>query len=153
MIEKSKNGQKRKNSHHTIFGFLLLSIFAFIGLVIAVSIESGRGSAEYCLHPSAVYPDFEVAGRIVDSKGQGIDQANVELGNVSAVSCIDDIISYSTVTNENGEFSFGPILFAYTADFSISVSAKGCRPSVAYDDLPSTKTVTIILDCIPASTK
>ena len=163
MIEKSKNDQPHKRSYRKIAaygcGFLLLmSCVATSILTRALDDMAktgfgimGPGWMDDCTSFNGVHHDFDLAGRVVDAQGQPIESVEVEIGSEGIKSCVDDVTSYRATTNENGEFWFRPILFAYTDEFFISINAKGCKPSMTYDDLPSIQPVTIVLDCTTTS--
>ena len=158
MTEKSKNDQPRMRRYGC--GIILLLSIVCLSFAVYALRESfkggfgfGPGAADYCMSTEGVHHDFDLAGRVVDAQGEPIQQAQVEIGSEGIKSCVDEVTSYSTTTNESGEFWFRPILFAYTDEFFISINAKGCKPSVTYDDIPSSEVETIILDCTPAPTQ
>jgi hypothetical protein len=163
VIEKSKNDQKRKTPYRKIAtygcGMMLLVSIACLGLAVYALREvfkdgfaMGPGPADYCRSTEGVDYDFKLSGRVVDAQSQPINLAQVEIGSERPASCLPEATSYSTTTNENGEFSFGPILFGYGDEFFIAVSIEGCSPSILYDDLPDDEPVTIVLDCATSST-
>lgn len=157
MTEKSKNDQKRKYSCGCGL-VLLLSILCLASTLFALregfrnGFALGPGLADFCRGFEWLHYDFEVAGRVVNTQGQPVQQAQVELGSEGSKSCIAELSSYRVLTNENGEFSFGPDLFEYGDEFFISVSIPGCPPSVFYDDFPDNEPVIIVLDCDTTST-
>lgn len=163
MTEKSKNDHKPKLPSGKIAaytcGFLLLMSLACGGTLYFLGRElfsggfaMGPGPADYCMSTEGVDYDFKLSGRVVDAEDQPIHRAQIKIGSEKPASCIAEVTSYSTTTNENGEFSFGPTLFGYGDEFFISVSIEGCAPSKLYDDQPDNERITIILDCTPTST-
>lgn len=157
MTEKSKNDQPRMRRYGC--GIILLLSIVCLSFAVYALRESfkggfgfGPGAADYCMSTEGVDYDFKLSGRVVDAEDQPIHRAQVKIGSEKPASCIAEVTSYSTTTNENGEFSFGPTLFGYGDEFFISVSIEGCAPSKLYDDQPDNERITIILDCTPTST-
>jgi len=163
VAEKSKNDQKRSSQYRKIaaYGCVILLLMSCVGInILTRALDDmakngfgimGPGWMHDCTSFNGVHHDFDLAGRVVDAQGQPVESAQVKIGSEGIKSCIDELTSYSTLTNENGKFWFDPMLFAYTEEFFISVNAKGCKPSLTYDDLPDEEAVTIVLDCATPS--
>jgi hypothetical protein len=164
VTEKNKNDPKRKRPSVKIpaltCGFLLLMCCLLSSLEFRLFSEKlkggfgiGPGLSDFCTGFDWLHYDFKVSGRVVNTQGQPVQKAQVEIGSEGAKSCSDELSSYHVLTNENGEFLFGPDTFEYEKEFFISVSIEGCPPSILYDDQPDSEPVTIVLDCAATSTK
>jgi hypothetical protein len=164
VAEKSKNDQKRKTPYRKIAAFGCVFLLLMGGVAISVLLRAindmketgfgimGPGWMDDCTSFEGVHHDFKLAGHVINAQGQPVQRAQVEIGSEGPTSCIDELSSYHVLTSENGEFFFGPSLFAYTKEFFIAVSIEGCSPSILYDDLPDDEPVTIVLDCVTTST-